>query len=108
MWQVIGATKYLGGWNTGQYISRLPAFTEDPGSAPIWQLTTTCNSSARGSNALFWPLPAPGTYCSAHTYMQTSTHTHKNKIKIDFSKKDTVGIPVYLVIITSNGIYFFI
>lgn len=38
------------------------ALAEDPGSVsrPTWQLTAICNSSPRGSLALFYPLRALG------------------------------------------------
>jgi hypothetical protein len=34
----------------------------------LWQFTTACNSSSRGSDTLFWPLKAPApTDSNAHT-----------------------------------------
>ena len=34
-------------------------------STHTWRLTTACNASSRRSEALFWPLQAPG----MHTYI---------------------------------------
>lgn len=53
----------------------LRALAEDPGSALSThgrQLTTTCNSSCRGSNTLLWPLWVRHTCCT-HTCRQTYT-----------------------------------
>lgn len=36
---------------------------------PHWQSTRVCRSSSGGSNALFWPLAAPGRKCT-HTYRE--------------------------------------
>ena len=54
-------------------------------STHIW-LITTCNSSSRGANALFWPQSAPA--CMWYTYTHKA-HTHAHKLKINTSLKKT-------------------
>lgn len=44
--------------------------------APTLQLSASCNSSSRGLEAFFWPLPAPGTHTQdTQTCTQTLMHT---------------------------------
>jgi hypothetical protein len=45
--------------------------------APTWHLTTICNSSCRGSNALFWPLRTPGTHMAHRYTCRQNTHTRE-------------------------------
>jgi hypothetical protein len=45
---------------------------------PTWQLTSICNSSPRGSDALFWPLQGTTCMWSIDKYMQA---THMDKMK---------------------------
>lgn len=49
---------------------QLPAYT--------WQLTTTCNSSSRGFDTLFWPLQEHTWYTDINEY-ETLTHV-KSKL----------------------------
>lgn len=46
-----------------QQLSGQAALPENPirFPAPVQRLTTSCNSSERGSRAFFWPLRVPGT-----------------------------------------------
>ena len=83
---------------TTQWLRSLTALPEGLSSLPIThtrQLTTACNSSSRGSDALFWPPRAPEhlwhlltqthSYISTHpcteihayTYVPIWTHTHE-------------------------------
>lgn len=51
--------------------------------APIWHLTTICNSNSKESIAFFcssWALH------DALTYMQEKYHKHKNNVKMNCSK----------------------
>lgn len=54
------------------------AAPEDPESVPSTHKAAhkVCNSSSRGSEALFWPLKIPGIY-KMHTYTQV-----KHQIRI--------------------------
>ena len=54
-----------------QTLREMAALEEDQGlsTASTWRLTTTCNSSSSGSNALFWPVLSLYV-CGAHTYTQ--------------------------------------
>ena len=65
------------------------AFAEVWFPASSWQLTTVCNSSSRGSDALFWPLWALG----AHIFIQAKYDTHKIIIE---KKEKNVGIGLNL------------
>lgn len=50
--------------------------------SPIWMFTTTCQSSSRGSYAIFWHQRAPGTHVvRTHKYRQ---NIQMHKIKIFF------------------------
>ena len=49
--------------------------------APTWWLTTVCNSTSRGSSALFWTLYAPGTYMVPRYSCRQNTLTHQNRTK---------------------------
>lgn len=67
-------------WRDGSAVEST-SFSEDQGTfSSTWQLPTTCNSSSRGSGALFWP-PRH----QAHTHYtnwhidQTFQHINKNK-----------------------------
>jgi hypothetical protein len=60
----------------------LRALSEVQFPAPIWLLTTSYNSSSRGSNALFRPPWAPGTYLLLRHTCKENTHTYKIKIKV--------------------------
>ena len=53
---------------------------------PIRGLTTVCNSSPRGSDALFWPLQALHT-CQTQTYLQANITYNKSKYKPQDSNK---------------------
>lgn len=58
-----------------QSVPSVVTFAGDRSSAPsacVRQLTTTCNSSSRGSDAPFWPLQ----HCS-HTHIPTYRQTHR-------------------------------
>jgi hypothetical protein len=48
-------------------------------SVPVGKLTTACNSSSRGLDALFTPL---GTTCTQYTDIHSGTHTHSLNAKI--------------------------
>lgn len=57
--------------------------TEDMGSVlstNIWQLTTTTNSSPRGSDALFCPPGASA--CTQCAYIPSDKHAHAHTLKI--------------------------
>ena len=65
-----------------QQLEALVAPAEDPSSSPKtqWWFTTICNSSYRGSYALFWPLQTPAMHMvHRHTHSQEKTCIHKNK-----------------------------
>ena len=65
----------------GELAQQLKAWTalpEDTGSILSTQLTTVCYYSFRGSNALFWYLWAPDTWC---------THIHVGKAPMHMKKK---------------------
>ena len=49
--------------------------SQDQFSASTWWLTTVCNSSPRGFDALYWPLQAPGmNMVPRHTCKQALVH----------------------------------
>jgi hypothetical protein len=47
-------------------------------SAPVWWLANICNSSSRGSDALFWTLGALHSH-GAQTYMKALAHKIRMK-----------------------------
>lgn len=59
-----------------QTLAALPE-TEVQFSEPTWPLTTVCDFSSMGSNALFSPHQALQAHCE-QTCMQTLIHTLKN------------------------------
>lgn len=67
----------VGSAETAQWPRMFATLTEDPRSvpSPYEKLTTSCNSSCRGSRTLFWLLWSP-TYVCLHT----------NKSEINFEK----------------------
>ena len=59
---------------------------EDPGSIPSTHVTsqTICNSSSRGSDALFCLQWAPRYRCGTETYPQVNIYMHKIKKRYNF------------------------
>jgi hypothetical protein len=52
------------GWRDDKRLRALAALSEDLGSRSSTHMAvhTVCNSSSRGSDALFWPPQEPGTH----------------------------------------------
>lgn len=59
------------GYSTGEAETGCSSLAWAQFPAPTQRRTAICDSSFRGSDALFWPLPAPGLYI-----MCARTHTH--------------------------------
>jgi hypothetical protein len=68
----------------GQWLRALAALTEEQSIVPIWRLTTTFNSSSRGSNSLFWPLWELHT-CESLSSMQSKKGRKERKNKRDLT-----------------------
>lgn len=61
-----------------------------PFPAPTSSLIIFCNTSSRGSSALFWPLLATNTYL-IHSYTcNENIHTHKIQNILNYFSKDEV------------------
>lgn len=65
-------------------LASLSALPDDPQMVPstyIWRLTDTCNSSSKGSVALFWLTKASAKY-GISVHIQAYAHSHKRISKI--------------------------
>jgi hypothetical protein len=78
------------GWRDGSAVKssgfslRGPVFP-----APLWQLTTVCNSSSVGSDAPFWFLLALHSHGAHIICVVKNPHTHKTKVNL--KKEEGLG-----------------
>jgi hypothetical protein len=66
-------TGEMGTGEMAQKLRALVALAEDPNSVP--SAHAICNTTSRGSNALFWALQAPGTH-TVHRKYEGATPIH--------------------------------
>lgn len=70
----------LGGWWLLTSLGRGPGFGFQ--NEPVWQFTTTCNSSFSRPSALFWPIWA--SMCTWGTCIHSDSHMHIKRNDIQF------------------------